>query len=948
YKPGEKGKVQLKLVDASGEPYVGSTVLTVYDKAVEYISGGSNVPVIRSHFWKWRRRHYEQSFNSLMVHGWPIMKPNEPGMQFLGMFGHMVADAGADEDLVGVGGNMTRGGKGGGFGGGEFAARRATAAPGAPPMAGAAKSAGLANAMEAMDGAPMEKKSESLRADKAADRESGDLQQGAQGSEMAEPTVRKNFADAAFWVANLMTNANGVAEIEVPMPENLTTWKIRAWSMGMGSRVGQADVDVITTKNLIVRLQAPRFFTEKDEVVLTANVHNYLKSKKSVKVELETDGGCLEAPADPKRTVDVDATGEKRIDWRVKVIASGEPKIRVKALTDEESDAMEMKFPSYIHGMLKTDSIAGSMRPDKNTASITMAVPAARRAADSRLEVRYSPTLAGAMVDALPYLVEYPYGCTEQTLSRFLPTVITQKVLMRMNLNLKEVQAKITNLNAQEIGDDVKRAAGWKRYPRNPVFDEAEVRNMVKAGVDRLASMQCGDGGWGWFSGWGEHSYSHTTAYVVHGLQTARNNDVPVPQAVLDRGVQWLKGYQEQQLAMIRNAPAKKQPYKEKADNLDAFTYMVLTDAKQDNKEMREMLYRDRNDLAVYSKAMFGLALKKNGDQEKLNMIVQNIDQFLVQDDENQTAYLKLPETNHWWYWYGSEYEAQAYYLKLLAATDPKSEKASRLVKYLINNRKHASYWNSTRDTAVCIEALAEYLTASGEDAPDMKLEVLLDGKKAKEVAISASNLFTFDNKFVLEGDKLTPGEHKVEFRKEGKGPLYFNAYMSNFTLEDHITKTGLEIKVDRKYYKLKRVDKTEKVEGAQGQALDQKVEKYERQELKDLDTLKSGDLVEIELEIASKNDYEYIVVEDMKAAGFEPVEVRSGYSNTGMGAYMELRDERVVFFVRALARGNHSVSYRMRAEIPGKFSALPTRASAMYAPELKANSEEIKLQITD
>ncbi|MGD0091743.1 MAG: alpha-2-macroglobulin, partial [Planctomycetota bacterium] len=333
---------------------------------------------------------------------------------------------------------------------------------------------------------------------------------------------------------------------------------------------------------------------------------------------------------------------------------------------------------------------------------------------------------------------------------------------------------------------------------------------------------------------------------------------------------------------------------------------------------------------------------------EKLDMIMRNIDQYLVQDEENQTAYLKLPEDNCWWYWYGSEYEAQAYYLKLLAAADPKSEKASRLVKYLINNRKHASYWNSTRDTAVCVEALADYLGASGEDAPDMKLAILLDGKQAKEVAINPSNLFTFDNKLVVTGEQLTPGEHKVEFRKEGKGPLYFNSYMTNFTLEDHIAKTGLEIKVERKYYKLKRVDKTDKVEGAQGQALDQKVEKYEREELQDLARLKSGDLVEIELEIASKNDYEYLVFEDMKAAGFEPVEVRSGYSRTSLGAYMELRDERVVFFVRALPRGNSSVSYRMRAEIPGKFSALPTKASAMYAPELRANAEEIKLQITD
>jgi len=609
---------------------------------------------------------------------------------------------------------------------------------------------------------------------------------------------------------------------------------------------------------------------------------------------------------------------------------------------------MEMKFPVLVHGMLKTESFCGVIRPEGTNETVTYTVPAERRIEQSRLEVRYSPTLAGAMVDALPYLVEYPYGCTEQTLNRFLPTVIAQKVLKEIGVDLKEIQEKQTNLNAQEIGDDTERAKQWKRWKRNPVFDEKEVTKMVKEGVERLTTMQLSDGGWGWFSGYGERSYPHTTAYVVHGLQIARKNDVAIDQGVIERGVTWLEGYQAKELQKLKNYPDKKDPYKAYADNLDAFAYMVLADAGKENSEMREFIYRDRNKLAVYSKAMFAMALHVQNHIEQRDMLMRNIAQFLVVDNENQTAYLKLQNNGYWWYWYGSEYEAQAYYLKLLALTDPKSETAAGLVKYLLNNRKHATYWNSTRDTALCIEAMADYLRASGEAEPDMTVEVYLDGRKFKEVTITKDNLFTFDNKLVIEGDGVTSGKHTLEIRRKGKGPVYFNAYLTYFTLEDYITKAGLEIKVNRTYYKLNKVDKTIKVAGSRGQALDQKVEKYEREKLKDMSTLKSGDLVEIELEIESKNDYEYILFEDMKAAGFEPVEVRSGYNGNDMRAYVEYRDERVVFFIARLARGKHSVSYRTRAEIPGKFSALPTKASAMYAPELKANSDEIKIQITD
>jgi uncharacterized protein YfaS (alpha-2-macroglobulin family) len=265
-----------------------------------------------------------------------------------------------------------------------------------------------------------------------------------------------------------------------------------------------------------------------------------------------------------------------------------------------------------------------------------------------------------------------------------------------------------------------------------------------------------------------------------------------------------------------------------------------------------------------------------------------------------------------------------------------------------LNNRNHATWWNSTRDTALCVEAMAEYLKASGEDKPDMTVQIKLNGKVVKEVRITPADLFVFDNAFVLEGREVEDGAHTLEIVRTGKGPVYANAYLTNFTLEDPITRAGLEIKVNRRLFKLGPADKKSLVHGGRGQAVAQKVEKYNRVPIEADTVLTSGDLVEVELELESKNDYEYLVFEDFKPAGFEAVEVRSGYTGNEIGAYVEFRDERTVFFSRALARGKHSVSYRLRAEIPGRFSALPARGSAMYAPELRANSDEHKVRIED
>ncbi len=928
YKPGEKAKVKVRLTDLLGKPFVGSTVISIYDKSVEYISGGSNVPDIKEFFWKWCRHHRPRTESNLGRMSTNLVRKGAKKMNNLGVFGATQIEEleSALDEVVGTWGQTRRGGAVGMGQGRGFVPDAAMAAP---------------------------MKKSAVKGDMAMD-SLGVAEEAAPdgGAELVEPTVRTRFADTALWVAELTTAEDGTAEVELDMPENLTTWRIKAWAMGRGTQVGQGQTDVVTRKDLILRMQTPRFFVQGDLVVLSANVHNYLKSEKRVQVSIELDGPQLLTTSELLRTVGIEPGGEKRINWRVQVKQEGEAVIRMKALTDEESDAMEMRIPCYVHGMLKTESYSGSIRPGADSGTLTVNVPKDRRPALSRLEVRYSPTLAGAMVDALPYLVDYPYGCTEQTLSRFLPTVIVQRILIDKGIDLEAVRRKRTNLNAQEIGDDQKRAEQWKRYKRNPVFDAEEVRRMVKDGVKALTQMQCSDGGWGWFSGWGERSYPHTTAYVVHGLQIAEHNDVALVPGVLERGAAWLARYQDKQVEKLRNAEKdpgheKDLPSKGHADNLDAFVYMVLVDAGVKNDAMRDYLYRDRTKLAVYSKAMYGIALQKQGEKDKLAMILRNIEQYLQQDDENQTAWLNLPG-GYWWCWYGSEYEAQAYYLKLLCRTDPKGEVAPRLVKYLLNNRKHATYWNSTRDTAISIEAMADFLKASGEDRPEMTVEVYFDGKLQKAVEITPKNLFDFDNRLVLEGDELSTGQHTVELKRKGRGPLYYNAYQTNFTLEDFITAAGLEIKVQRKYYRLKRVEKTIKAAGSRGQVVDQRVEKYERAELVNLAELTSGDLVEIELEIDSKNDYEYLIFEDMKPAGFEPVEQRSGYNGNDLGAYVEFRDNRVVFLVRALARGKHSVSYRMRAEIPGRFSALPTRASAMYAPELKGNSDEIKLQVVD
>ena len=916
-KPRENSSLKVTLKDADGKPVTGIAVLSIYDKSLEAITGGSNVDSIHENFWTWKNSYYPDGRGDSVPNSpGNLLRPKTVGMQSLGRFG----DEGLRWGGKGFGG--ARGGAMSKMMDGDFAEMA--------PMTMAAPAA--MNKMVAGETAPA-----------------------------ANPiVVRKDFADLLKWSGAIQTNADGSAEIPLEFPDNLTTWKARVWVLGKGTQVGEGSAEIITSKELLVRLQAPRFLVERDESVFSAVVQNDHDAPKTVKVSLELDGKNLEAIDGAPQTVEIAAKSEARVDWRVKALREGEATFRMRADSGDDGDAVERKLPVLVHGMSRQDAWSRVVEPGADSAKIQIEVPEQRRPDQSKLTVRFSPTIAGAVVDAIPYLASYPYGCTEQTLNRFVPAVIAQQMLRGLKINLAEVKAKRSNLNPQELGNAADRAAQWKQWQTNPVFDEVEMEKMVAKGIEKLMSMQNSDGGWGWFSGYGEISYPHTTAVVVHGLLVAKADSAKIPDAMLNSGIGWLMAYERKQVAALQlhveREALRKEGRKIKDDNryekpmsdaVDAFVRLVLGEAKRDSEPMLAFLYRDRVELPVYAKCLLGLEEHRKGDEARRDEVMKMISQFMKRDAENQTSYLDLQNSGYWWNWYGSEVEAHAWYLKLLAAVKPKDPDTRGLAKYLVNNRKHASYWESTRDTAFAIEAIASYFKASGEDAPEMEVDVLLDGKSLRKISISRENLFTFDGTVTLAGDAVTTGKHDIELRKSGKGALYANAYLEVFTLEDKLRAAGLEVKVQRRISKLIALEKETEVPDSTGLIAKQQVERFRREPLADGAKLASGDRVEVELILESKNDYEYLVFSDAKAAGFEALDALSGYvGGGGLSAYMEPRDQTVDFFIRALPRGTHTLRYQLRAEAPGIYKALPATAEAMYAPELRGNSEDLKLEI--
>ncbi len=981
YKPGETGTFELTVRDYAGNPARAEVSLALADASLFYIQK-SFTPDVRQ-FYYGSRRSDQVGLDSSRS-GNPQARREDDNKTPV----YETHDFELPDDFGQL--QLTPGGFGYyGYGGGIGGGMRMR---GDYAMAGVAGPQGLPGVMA---GAPPAAPMASMAADSVGQRKV------MLPVPPAPIEVRSNFAETAYWSPAIVTDG-GKATVKVTFPDSLTQWHASALGLTKDVQVGEAQTDVATKKDLLVRLQAPRFFVERDEVTISANVHNYTDETQSVRVELDNgselnlqgrkislrEGEVFNGavpPPEPIKTIELAAGAEKRVDWPVKVVRSGEAEIQVTAQTATASDGVKLSFPVLVHGVQRFDGKAGEIkgdyRPgvdalvntkgDRGKATITLNFPKERQLGASRLNVQLNPSLAGQMLEALPYLADYPYGCVEQTMSRFLPTVIVQKTLRQSGVDLetlrKRAQAYDAQIKDEPIGERIKNTGYsypqgqpnsrdmsemaselWRpRVSNNPIYDAKTVDKMTQEGLQRLYTMQRSDGGWGWWPGSGS-SDEYMSAYVMYGLYQAQKADVAVKSDVINRGAKYLAAQMKDE------------------DNLQLLNYMAYAltqDAKPVGGDWQKVvtgrLFEQRERLAPLSKSYLAMALDNLGDKAKANVVVRNLENTVVIDAANGTARYKTGA--QYWYWWNNDVETVALALRAFDQIEPTNKLAPMLMKWLTLQAR-GNHYRSTKETAEVVYTLADYVVKNKELDVDYTLKVNLNGKLARTYRVTRENALWFDNRFITGDVFLNDGENTLTIEKVGKGKLYWNATTEYFSLEEPIKASGNELEVSRRFFKLTRKMGDAETTGAASIGIvSERVnvtpwahivpteQEYTRTEVKDNATVASGDLIEVELVVNAKNDYEYLVFEDMKAAGFEPVDLRSGASyGDGLSSNVELRDEKVAFFVDRLPQGRRVLRYRVRAEVPGQFHALPTNGYAMYAPEVRAISDEMRVGVKD
>jgi hypothetical protein len=758
-----------------------------------------------------------------------------------------------------------------------------------------------------------------------------------------QPLVRSDFRSTVFWQPDVTTDADGTARVTIKYPDSVTTWKTTARVATSGNQFGVASASTKTTQPVIARLQAPRFFVVGDEVVISAVINNNTSNRVTITPEIVVEGLTLRDEA-KRSALSVAAFSEARVDWKVAAQKAGEAKIRMAAKSSDASDSMERSFPVYEHGIEKFISESGKFNGGEALVKINL--PAARRKDSARLTVQVTPSLAVTMLDALPYLLDYPYGCAEQTMSRFLPAAIIAKTLSDVGIDEETAMSRAFG--------GIEAASVSKTQPKGK-RNLDRLNEVVQQGLQRLRDMQHRDGGWGW---WKEGpSDSWMTAYVVWGLALAQQARLDIDPHMIETGSDYLTSH----LAEAESAR-------------DLQSWMLHACAatgpniSAPERKAIDNIWAKRENLNAYSRALFAWTVHAYGEKDKAAVLARNLENGLHRDENSGTSIIlkggaNLPTvhwgaTGGWWHWSEGPVETTAFALRALLAIDPQNKLADPAANWLVKNRRGAQ-WSNTRDTAITLLALTDFVKQSGELKAEGEYAITVNSSEIASKKFTPQDALNAPSRFEIDAKFLRDGANEIRIvRKSGQGALYFAAEATYFSLEEPITPAANEIFARRQYYRL--VPKPTLLKGND----------YERVPLKEGDAINSGDRLEVSILIESKNNNEYLLFEDLKPGGFEAVQIRSGegayarqvktssasrtqltdddYTSNSRWVYQEMRDRKVASFIDQLPQGFWELRYELRAETPGTFHALPTLGHAMYVPEIRCNTAEQIVKVLD
>ncbi|MFK8005570.1 MAG: alpha-2-macroglobulin [Saprospiraceae bacterium] len=783
--------------------------------------------------------------------------------------------------------------------------------------------------------------------------------------DFSDVKVRTNLNETVFFMPELMTDENGDVIIKFTMNEALTRWKFLGLAHTKDLEFGITQNEIVTQKELMVIPNAPRFMREGDVIEYAAKVSNLTEKELSGSAKLELFDAVTNEPInlfiERKSTTlpfTVGAGQSASLSWKLKIPFGKVMAIthRVVAQAGDFSDGEESSLPVLTNRMLVTETMPLPVRGKetktfsfdrmKNANSTTLQ--------NHELTLEFTSNPAWYAVQALPYLMEYPHACTEQIFNRYYANSLATNVanshpkVKTIFEKWKNTDAMLSNLSKnQELKSALLEETPWvlaaqseEQQKKNIglLFDLNRMSQERADAVATIAERQLGNGGFSWFPG-GRDSW-YITQYIVEGMGHLNElgvddikSDAKV-QKMLNRAIVFIdQRIAEQYEELLKRVEEGKTKLEDNHLNNMAIHYLYarsfFTNQQMNgNSQKAHNYYLGQAEKywlkqGMYQEGMLTLALHRNGRKSVTNDMIKSFKERSLNNDE-MGMYWKY---DRGYYWYQLPIETHALMIEVFDEVANDSKTVDDLKVWLLKT-KQTTHWKTTKATSAAVYALlrrgANWLL---EDTP---VEITLGNKKIDQSKMDTeAGTGYFKTKWSGEAIDVSMAHVKVENPNSvvAWGALYWQYF------EDLDKITSFEdtpLKLNKKLFKMVNSDRglvmTELKEGSQ---------------------LSPGDKLQVRIELRVDRPMEYVHMKDMRASGFEPINVLSQYKwQGGLGYYESTKDASTNFFISYLPKGTFVFEYPMVVNHKGDFSNGVTTIQCMYAPEFTSHSEGIRVKV--
>ena len=788
------------------------------------------------------------------------------------------------------------------------------------------------------------------------------------GSPASQP--RTNFNETAFFHPQLHTNNKGEIRIEFTMPESLTKWRFIGLAHSKTLEIGQIEKELVTQKDLMVMPNVPRFLREGDDIEISSKISNLSDKLLSGTITLtlfdpltETNITNAFDPSELSQSFNVDSKGNMQVSWKIKVpVKYSAVKYRIMAETPEHNDGEENVLPVLSNRMLVTESMpipvngtgSKTFKFDKllNTNSTTLQ--------HHNLSLEFTSNPAWYALQAMPYMMEYPHECAEQTFTRYYSNAIATHVL-NSKPRIKQVieswksdspDAFLSNLNKnQELKAVLLEETPWVINAKSEsetkknlavLLDLKRMQQELDRALNTTIKNQSPNGGWSWFPGMRTNRY--ITQHIITGLGhldvlgiSSIKNDKKVRKMV-KKGVNFLDKTIVSDFLRIQ----KLHPEYQKENHLSYIQIQYLyarsyfQDLKPDQATQQAIDYFTNQakeywtGFNIYAQGMIGLAAHRFGISELSSDIYKSLKDNAILHDEFG-MYWKSYHVG--FYWYEAPVETQALMIEFFNEMQDK-ESVEQLKAWLLKE-KQTTHWKTTKQTSEAVYALL----LNGVDllASEDLVTITIGGKNLEYVSEPSTNPYqvkpeagTGYVKTNWEGDQIKPEMGKVKITKTNPGVAWGALYWQYFENLDKISFHETPLKLNKNLYAVKLTDRGEQLVA-----------------IAEDNPLEVGDKVRVRIELRTDRNLEYVHMKDMRAAGFEPVNVISSYKyQGGLGYYQATKDAATNFFFDYIPKGTYVFEYDLSVQQKGNFSNGLATIQCMYAPEFTSHSEGVRVVV--